>query len=121
MTEPATCRFRILFIPNTLHNTTYVMSKVQFRVSYSIPDGKRSEYLAAIAKLRQHYSGSDVQYAVYETKGKHNHFQEVYVYATVEAYEASDDPETMAGVSQFVDKIYALATNVVYDVSFEVA
>jgi hypothetical protein len=97
------------------------MSKVQFRVSYSIPDGKRSDYLAAIAKLRQHYSGSDVEYGVFETKGKHNHFQEVYVYPSVDAYEASDDPDTMSGVSQYVDKIYALATNVVYDVSFEVA
>ncbi|MBU3742847.1 MAG: hypothetical protein FGM24_11300 [Candidatus Kapabacteria bacterium] len=96
------------------------MSKVLFRVSYSIPDGKRPEYLAAVSKLQQHYRGTNIDYAVYETKGKHNHFQEVYVYPGIEAYEASDDPETLAGVSQYVDKIYALATNVSYDVSFEI-
>jgi hypothetical protein len=97
------------------------MSKVLFRVSYTIPDGKRPEYLAAIAKLQQHYSGTSVDYGVFETKGKHNHFQEVYIYPSVEAYEASDDPETLAGAAQHVDRIYALATNVVYDVSFGVA
>lgn len=94
---------------------------VLFRVSYTIPDGKRPEYLAAVAAVRAFYSGSDIQFSLYETKGKHNHFEEVYVYPSVEAYEASDDPEATAAIASSIEKIYALATNVVYAVATEVA
>lgn len=94
---------------------------VLFRVSYSIPDGKRPEYLAAIASVRAFYASSDTSFALYEVKGKHNHFEEVYVYPSVEAYEASDDPEVTAPIAAAIEKIYALATNVVYAVSTEVA
>ena len=93
---------------------------VLFRVSYSIPDGKRPEYLAAIASVRAFYAASDTTFALYEVKGKHNHFEEVYVYPSVEAYEASDDPETTASIASAIEKIYALATNVTYAVSTEV-
>ena len=44
------------------------MSKVQFRITYSIPDGKRPEYLQAISKLREYYSGAGVEYGVFESK-----------------------------------------------------
>ena len=93
------------------------MAKVLFRVSYSIPDGKRADYLAAVAKLTAYYAGVGQEYSVFETRGKHNHFQEVYVYPSVEAYEASDDPETIADISGAIEKIYGLATNVTYDVA----
>jgi hypothetical protein len=96
------------------------MPRVHFRVSYSIPDGKRPEYLAAIGALRKHFGTTDVQYGVFESKGKHNHFQEVYIYPSVEAYEASDDPDTNTEIAGAMDKIYALATDVTYDVAFEV-
>ncbi|HBB24749.1 MAG TPA: hypothetical protein DCZ59_00630 [Bacteroidetes bacterium] len=97
------------------------MSKVLFSVSYSIPDGKRSEYLAAVASVRDFYASSDVQFSLYETKGKHNHFQEVYVYPNADAYEASDDPASTASIAGSIEKIYALASNVTYDVANEVA
>ncbi|MFN4907781.1 MAG: hypothetical protein ACK475_06535 [Bacteroidota bacterium] len=97
------------------------MSKVLFSVSYSIPDGKRSEYLAAVASVRDFYANSDVAFSLYETKGKHNHFQEVYVYPNAEAYEASDDPASTAAIASSIEKIYALATSVSYDVAHEVA
>jgi hypothetical protein len=97
------------------------MSKVLFSVSYSIPDGKRPEYLAAISAVKEFYSGSDVSFSLFETKGKHNHFQEVYVYPSPESYEASDDPAATAAISSSIEKIYALATGVVYDVANEVA
>lgn len=95
------------------------MSRVLFRVSYSIPDGKRPEFLAAVQKLRQYYSGNGVEYSVFESKNKHNHFQEVYVYASVEAYDQSDDPSTITEISAAMEKIYALAQDVTYDVSNE--
>jgi hypothetical protein len=97
------------------------MSKVLFSVSYSIPDGKRTEYLSAIASVRDFYANSDVAFSLYETKGKHNHFQEVYVYPNAEAYDASDDPASSAAIASSIEKIYALASNVTYDVANEVA
>lgn len=96
------------------------MSKVLFSISYSIPDGKRPDYLSAISAVREFYSGSDVSFSLFETKGKHNHFQEVYVYPNQDAYEASDDPATTAAISASIEKIYALASNVTYDVAHEV-
>ncbi|MBK6292765.1 MAG: hypothetical protein IPF59_13610 [Ignavibacteria bacterium] len=97
------------------------MAKVLFRVSYSIADGKRADYLAAIANVRSFYAGTEIQFALFETKGKHNHFQEVYTYPTAEAYDASDDPEATAPISGAIEKIYSLAKDVSYDVSTEVA
>jgi len=97
------------------------MAKVLFRVSYSVADGKRSEYLATIASVRAFYSGTDTSFALFETKGKHNHFQEVYAYASAEAYEASDDPETTSQISGAIEKIYSLAKDIAYDVATEVA
>ncbi|MBN9399323.1 MAG: hypothetical protein J0I17_04015 ['Candidatus Kapabacteria' thiocyanatum] len=96
------------------------MAKVQFRVSYSIPDGKRPEYLASVQKLKQFYAGNGAQYAVYESKNKHNHFQEVYIYPSQEAYDQSDDPASISEISGAIERIYALAQDVSYDVSFEV-
>ncbi|MBP6509387.1 MAG: hypothetical protein KA339_02430, partial [Candidatus Kapabacteria bacterium] len=89
--------------------------------SYSIADGKRADYLAAIANVRSFYAGTEIQFALFETKGKHNHFQEVYTYPTAEAYDASDDPEATAPISGAIEKIYSLAKDVSYDVSTEVA
>ncbi len=96
------------------------MAKVLFRVSYTIPDGKRPEYLTSINAVKDFYAGSGITFDVFESKGKRNHFQEVYVYASEEAYEASDDPETTAPISGAIEKIYGLAKDVVYDVSIEV-
>lgn len=95
------------------------MSRVLFRVSYSIPDGKRPDYMAAVQKLRQYYAGNGVEYSVYESNNKHNHFQEVYVYPSAEAYDQSDDPSTISEISGAMEKIYALAQDVTYDVSRE--
>lgn len=96
------------------------MPRVLFRVTYLIPDGKRSEYLSLVGKLRKHYASNGIDYAVYEDKGKHNHFQEVYVYPSMEAYEASDDPSTLTDVSETIDAVYAMASKVEYDVAKEV-
>ena len=95
------------------------MSRVLFRVSYTIPDGKRNEYVQLVDKLKNHYSAMDVEYTVFEDKGKHNHFQEVYVYPSMEAYEASDDPSSLTDVSDVIDAVYAVAENVEYHVARE--
>jgi hypothetical protein len=97
------------------------MPKVQFRVSYSIPDGKRNEYVNAVETIRAFYATTDVQYNVYEVKNKHNHFEEVYVYQSLDAYEASDDPQSTQEIALHLDKIYSLAKNVEYGVALELA
>lgn len=96
------------------------MAKVFFSVSYSIADGKRGDYLNAVSNVRDFYSNSDVSFSLFEVKGKHNHFQEVYVFPSAEAYEASDDPEVTAPISASLEKIYSLAKDVRYDVANEV-
>ncbi|MCU0330738.1 MAG: hypothetical protein MUC47_07130 [Candidatus Kapabacteria bacterium] len=97
------------------------MPRVLFRVSYAIPDGKRADYLALVEKLRRHYAGSDVQYAVFADQHRHNHFQEVTIYPTVEAYEASDDPATIGeAASAVIEQIATLALDVQYSVATEV-
>jgi quinol monooxygenase YgiN len=96
------------------------MSRVLFRVAYSIPDGKRQEYLALVSKLRQHYTANDVEYSLFEDHNKHNHFQEVCVYPSMEAYDASDDPENSKDIADVLDSVYGMATNITYSVAREV-
>lgn len=97
------------------------MSKVLFSVSYTVADGKRTDYLSLVAKLLKFYAGTPVAYAVYEDASKHNQFQEVYVYPSMEAYEASDDPENTKDVADVLDAIYSMASGVSYHVAKEVA
>jgi hypothetical protein len=97
------------------------MARVHFSVTYSIADGKRGEYLNAIANVRAFYANTDVDFSLFEIKGKHNHFQEVYVFPSADSYEASDDPEATAPISASLEKIYSLAKDVRYDVANEVA
>ena len=96
------------------------MSRVLFRVSYSIPDGKRSEYLKLIGQIARFYDNSDVQFSVFEDRSKHNFFQEVYVYADKDAYEASDDPDATKDIADQIEQVYALAEGVKYDVADEI-
>ncbi|GMV53766.1 MAG: hypothetical protein D8M52_08400 [Chlorobi bacterium] len=96
------------------------MSRVLFRVSYTIPDGKRSEYLMLVRKLHSFYAANAVDYSVFEDNTKHNHFQETYIYPSIEAYEASDDPDNTREIADVLDAVYSMADNVVYNVAKEV-
>lgn len=97
------------------------MPRVQFRISYTIPDGKRAEYLGLVEKLKAHFAQGEAAYTVYEEQGQHNRFQEVFVYSSQEAYDASDDPESTKPVADIIDAVYALAKDVQYSVSTEIA
>lgn len=97
------------------------MPRVLFRVSYSIPDGKRTEFLSLINKLRAFYTANGIDYSVYEDNSHHNQFQEVYVYPSMEAYEASDDPESTKDIADVLDVVYGMTSNVTYNVAREVA
>jgi hypothetical protein len=96
------------------------MARVLFRVSYSIPDGKRGDYLAFVNAVRSYYSTQDIGYAVFESKGRHNHFQEVYTYPSADVYDQSDDPASVEEIASAIEGIYSLAKDVTYDVAFEI-
>jgi quinol monooxygenase YgiN len=68
------------------------MSKVIFVIQYEIDVNKRDEYLILARELKTLLSADGLEsYAVYEVKGKQNHFEEMYTFSSMEAYENFDD------------------------------
>jgi len=68
------------------------MGKVIFTIQYEINPLKRVEYLNVAKELKSLVSAEGLEsYSVYEVKGKLNHFQEVYIFSSVEAHENFDD------------------------------
>jgi hypothetical protein len=76
------------------------MSKVIFAIQYEIDGDKREEYMALIRELKTLLSADGLEnYAVYEVKGKQNHFEELYTFSSLEAYENFDDnPNERIGI-----------------------
>lgn len=68
------------------------MSKVIFVIQYEIDVNKRDEYLILARELKTLLSADGLEnYSVYEVKGKQNHFEELYTFGSMEAYENFDD------------------------------
>ncbi len=68
------------------------MSKVIFVIQYEIDVNKRDEYLTLARELKTLLSADGLEnYSVYEVKGKQNHFEELYTFSSMEAYENFDD------------------------------
>jgi antibiotic biosynthesis monooxygenase (ABM) superfamily enzyme len=67
------------------------MAKVMFTISYAIKPEHRSNYLSMIGELKSRLATLGKNYAVYETKGKRNQFNEVYLFTNEEEYDALDD------------------------------
>jgi L-rhamnose mutarotase len=68
------------------------MPKVIFTIQYEVQDSKRDEYLSVIKEMKNLLKGDGLDnYAVYEVKGRQNHFEEIYSFSSAEAYEAFDD------------------------------
>ncbi len=81
------------------------MAKVLFSIQYEILPEKRDEYLKVIRELKNLLKADGLEsYNVYEVKGKSNNFQELYVFASPEAYEAFDD-DTNERMNILIDKI----------------
>lgn len=98
------------------------MAKVVFTVSYEISEPNRSQYLGLVNQLKPLLNNGGTSYGVYELDNKRNHFQEMYVYPTAEAYEAADDTEN-AQAEALIEQIYGLAKDrkVTYSTVNEVA
>ncbi|MDR3628185.1 MAG: hypothetical protein P4L45_15185 [Ignavibacteriaceae bacterium] len=68
------------------------MSKIIFTIQYELKPEKKEEYLVVIKELKNLLKAEGLEsYSVYEVKGKPGHFQEIYSFATEEAFEAFDD------------------------------
>ncbi len=71
------------------------MSKVIFTIQYEIASGKREEYLGVIKELKNLLKADGLEsYSVYEVKGKPNNFEEIYSFASSDAYENFDDNQS---------------------------
>lgn len=68
------------------------MGKVIFSIKYSILPEKRKEYLDVIRELKSLVKAEGLEsYSVFETKGKDNDFEEIYIFENNQAYEDFDD------------------------------
>jgi len=68
------------------------MGKVIFSIKYSILPEKREDYLDVIRELKNLVKAEGLEsYSVFETKGKPNDFEEIYMFESNQAYEDFDD------------------------------
>ena len=68
------------------------MPRVLFSISYRIKPEHREQYLTYVRELKQHISQvRKKNYSVFETRGKANHFTEVFTTESMEDFDALDD------------------------------
>jgi hypothetical protein len=68
------------------------MSRVMFTISYSIDPERRDQYLALLGELKGHFAALERKnYSVFESKGKKNHFTEVFLTESLEEFDALED------------------------------
>ena len=70
------------------------MAKVIFSVQYEINSENRNEYINSIKELKSLLKADGLEsYSVFELKGKANHFEEIFVFSSQEAFDNYDDSE----------------------------
>lgn len=86
------------------------MGKVILTVQYDVNGDKRNEYLSAVEKLKSHYATNQyVSYSVYEQRGKHNSFAEIFLAHSEVAYKKFEESEDDAAdaisaeLQQYID------------------
>jgi len=63
-----------------------------FTISYGIKAEVREQYLEHAKQMKQHFTTTGKKdYAVFEVKGKKNHFTEVFITNSVEEFDALED------------------------------
>ena len=72
------------------------MAKVIFSVQYEINPNKREDYLTVVRELKNLLKAEGLEsYNVYEVKSKANHFQELFTFSSMEAYEQFEDDQNL--------------------------
>jgi len=86
------------------------MGKVILTVQYDVVGDKRNEYLSTVEKLKSHYATNQyVSYSVYEQRGKHNSFAEIFLAHSEVAYKKFEESEDDAAdtisaeLQQYID------------------
>ncbi|MHB1049739.1 MAG: hypothetical protein ACYC09_06645 [Bacteroidota bacterium] len=86
------------------------MGKVILTVQYDVIGEKRNEYLTTVEKLKSHYATNQyVSYSVYEQRGKHNSFAEIFLAHSEVAYKKFEESEDDAAdtisaeLQQYID------------------
>jgi hypothetical protein len=70
------------------------MNKVIFTIQYEIKSEKREEYLSSIKELKLLVKAEGLEsYSFYEVKVKTTTFEEVFLFASKEAFDNYDDGE----------------------------
>ncbi|MDI6766759.1 MAG: hypothetical protein QME52_08060 [Bacteroidota bacterium] len=83
------------------------MAKVIFTISYDILPEKRDEYLALSQLMKTHIMQTNgKEYSIFEHKNKKNSFLEVYIFSSMEGYNALDDQDEK--MSDFVEMLESL-------------
>jgi L-rhamnose mutarotase len=68
------------------------MSRVMFTISYSIDPDRREEYVRLLGELKAHFATlGRKNYMVFESKGKKNHFTEVFLTESLEEFDTLED------------------------------
>ncbi|HCV43404.1 MAG TPA: hypothetical protein DGH68_07955 [Bacteroidetes bacterium] len=63
-----------------------------FSISYAIKPESRDRYLVLIKEVKEHLTTvGKHDYSVFEAKGRKNHFTEVFIANSVEAFDALED------------------------------
>ena len=87
------------------------MGKVLLSIRYEIQPAKRDEYLSVVKELKSVLKTDGLEnYSVFEVKGKANHFEEIYTYSSVKAYEEADDSENER-INILINKITEMTTD----------
>ncbi|HZY09576.1 MAG TPA: hypothetical protein VFF29_00325 [Bacteroidota bacterium] len=70
------------------------MGKVLFTISYEINPEHRDKYLALSKQMKEHLAqNKDIQYSIYEQKGKKNNFIEVFLYGSKEEFDRFEEDQ----------------------------
>ena len=86
------------------------MPRVMFTISYAIKPDLRDAYLEHARWMKEHFTTvGKKNYSVFETRGKKNHFTEVFITNSVEEYDTLEDnqdekTEALIGtLDEFID------------------
>ncbi len=87
------------------------MPRVMFTISYAIKPDLRDAYIEHARQMKEHFTAvGKKNYAVFETRGKKNHFTEVFITNSVEEYDTLEDnqdekTEALIGkLDEFIDE-----------------
>ncbi|MES2764282.1 MAG: hypothetical protein V4642_00305 [Bacteroidota bacterium] len=97
------------------------MARVLFTITYTVSENQKKYYQELITQVKGKFaSNPDVQYSVFEVRGKRNTYQEVFIYPSKEVFDASDEIAEKVHATELVEQIHALTENVQYTTAFEV-